>query len=380
VKSACIALYLVILGVLGVFSYGFIDPGLTLTQNPLFIKLQVPLFNLVYHNRPVASLLFFSILIILFVCYCIFLLKQSNIFPSLKKIILIAGISSVILVFSYPALSYDLFNYMTTAKVTYGYGENPYVVMPIEIPNEPYLAFTRAANKYALYGPVWLAITAVPHYLGGGSIWGTIIAFKALNALIYIGFVYFIYKVTKSLKNTVFFAFNPLVLIEVLVSGHNDIYMMFFALTGLIFWYQKGIRQKIYGFILFVCSWFIKGATIVLLPLIFFKRLSLDKALLTTYYLLLATFIIIAPLREELYPWYAVWLVMVVSLMSFIKNRFIAGLTLVLSFALELRHLPYMWMGYYEGPGPMLRLLVTVLPVAIYLLYYSIRIVKRKSS
>ena len=41
--------------------------------------------------------------------------------------------------------------------------------MPIEIPNEPYLAFTRAANKTALYGPVWILLTAIPHLLGQGD-------------------------------------------------------------------------------------------------------------------------------------------------------------------------------------------------------------------
>jgi len=42
------------------------------------------------------------------------------------------------------------------------------------------------------------------------------------------------------------------------------------------------------------------------------------------------------------------------------------GFTTVLTFALELRHLPYMWMGYYEAPGPILRLFLTMIPIAIY--------------
>jgi hypothetical protein len=366
--------------VFGVFSYGFIDPNMTISTSPLFLRLDAPLVNIVYYHRPWATVLFASMLVLLWIFYGIFLRKQTTIFPSWKKFVLIVGISSIILACSYPALSYDLFNYMTTAKVTFHYHENPYLVMPIEIPNEPYLAFTRAANKYALYGPVWLLITAIPHYIGAGSIWGTIIAFKAFNAILYIGFAYFVYKVTKSLKNTVFFAFNPLILIEVLLSGHNDIYMMFFALFALWYWQKKGVKNKSISLISFFASWWVKGATVVLTPLFFMKKLPLEKALKLAYWLLFLVFVIVAPMREELYPWYAVWLVMTAALVSFKNNRFFIGFTCVVSFALELRNLPYIWMGYYEGPGPMLRLLVTVIPVALYLLYYSVRVFSKKSS
>jgi hypothetical protein len=373
-------LYSILLLVLGVFSYGFIDPNMTLSTNPLFLRLDAPLVSLVYYHRPWATVFFASMLALLWIFYGIFLLKLTNVFFSWKKMILIAGISSIILVLSYPALSYDLFNYMTTAKVMFHYHENPYLVMPTEIPNEPYLAFTRAANKYALYGPVWLFITAIPYYLGRGSIWGTIIAFKVLNSLIYIGFAYFVYKVTKSLKNAVFFAFNPLILIEVLLSGHNDIYMMILVLFALLYWQKKNVRAKWLSLLSFFASWWVKGATVVLIPLFFIKKLSWEKTLNLTYWLLFLVFVIIAPLREELYPWYAVWLVMTASLMSFKNNRFLIGLTVALSFALELRHLPYMWMGYYEGPGPILRSALTVVPVVIYLVFYFFHKLSHTSS
>ena len=258
------------------------------------------------------------------------------------------------MVFSYPALTYDLFNYITTAKVIFTHGENPYVVMPVEIPNEPNLAFTRAANKFALYGPVWLAITSIPHYLGGGNIWQTIIAFKFMNAATYLGFCYFIWKLTKNFTNVIFFALNPLVLLEVIMNGHNDIYMMFLALVALRY-------RNIFTL---VSSWFIKGATLVLTPLLFLKNISFDRLLLIAYCLLSLVFFVAAPIREELYPWYAVWLIATASLMNVKQHKRLLEFTIVLSFALILRYLPYMWMGYYEGPGPLLRFVLTLTPIA----------------
>lgn len=283
---------------------------------------------------------------------------------------LVLTAAAVILAVSYPALTYDLFNYMTTAKVLYTYHENPYLVMPIEIPNEPNLAFTRAANKVALYGPVWLAITALPHYAGGGNVWKTIIAFKLMNAVVYLGFCFYIWRLTKNMTNVLFFAFNPLVLIEVIMNGHNDIYMIFLALVGLVLWQRNKVVGKISGFLLLFASWWVKGATLILAPLLLVKNISWDKLLVWAYYLLAFVFFVFAPMREELYPWYAVWLIAPASLLALHKHRFIYGFTIVLSFALELRALPYMWMGYYEGQGPLIRTAVTVIPAGLFIVWY----------
>lgn len=362
-----VIVYFLTIGFLGWFSYGFLDPNLSLWSNPRFTYFQAPLTYLVYHNRSVATTAFLLIVLLLFLCYAWFLRFGEKFFVSWKRLLFLLITTSAILVFSYPALTHDLFNYITTAKVTFTHHENPYLVMPIEIPNEPNLAFTRAANKVALYGPAWILLTAVPHYLGGGDIWRTIIAFKLMNAAVYLGFCYLIWRLTKNLTNVIFFGLNPLILIEVLVSGHNDIYMMILALGGLSIWQKKRISQKAAGLVLFIFSWLVKGSTIVLLPLIFMKKLSWDRVLLIAYCLLSLIFFVVAPLREELYPWYAVWLIAVASLMDIKKQTFIAGFSIVLSFALELRHLPYMWMGYYEGPGPILRTIFTFIPIVFYI-------------
>lgn len=333
---------------LTVFSFGYIDPHLS----SLFPYIA-------YYHRSLATIIFLVLLSILFSIY-VYFLKHT---PKWKVILM----SVCILVFSYPALTYDLFNYITTAKVAYTYHENPYVVMPIEIANEPNLTFTRAANKVALYGPVWIALTAIPHYLGGDNVWATMLAFKIMNAAIYMGFSYLIFMVTKNMKNVVFFALNPLGLIEVIMNGHNDIYMMTLALGGLLLWSKK---HRIAGMMLVASSWLIKGATLILTPLLLFVNMPPEKLLRIAYWMLSAVFFIVAPVREELYPWYAVWLVSTASLLPLKSNRLIYLFTIVLTFSLELRNLPYMWMGYYEGPGPMVRTLLTVFPVTLFFVWY----------
>ena len=372
-------LFVFTIAILAICSFGFVDPNMVLSTNPLYSVVHAPLAQLVYHYRPWMSGLFFVLLCLLLVCYIYVLKHADSVFFAKKKIVPILLLSSVLLLFSYPAFSYDLFNYMTTAKVAFTWHENPYLVMPVEIPNEPYLAFTRAANKVALYGPVWILITAIPHFFGSGSIWGTIIAFKALNVILYGIFAFLIYKVTKSWKNVLFFVFNPLVLIEVLISGHNDIYMMLFAVLGLLFWEQKKVLGRIAACCLFLASFFIKGATVILVPVLFIKNITRERILIAAYGLLAIVFFIGAPLREELYPWYAVWLITIASFMDMKKYAHLLWFTVVLSFALELRNLPYMWMGYYEGLGPMLRIVFTVVPIVVYFVFIGILYITRKT-
>lgn len=346
-----VIIYFISVLALGFLSYGFVDPHLW-TKFGYFA----------YNFRPEFSIAFFILLVLLFSLYVYFLKHNPKIW--------LIPVSAIILVFSYPALTYDLFNYIATAKVLYSHHENPYLVMPMEIPNEPNLAFTRAANKVALYGPVWIAITAIPHYLGGGNIWATLLLYKAMNTFVYLLFGSVIWRMTKNMKNVIFFMLNPLVLIEVIMNAHNDIFMMILALGALIVWQQK---KYMYACALFVASWFIKEATIVLLPLFFIKNITLENAMVWSYVLLSGVFFVAAPLREELYPWYAVWLVATAALLPLKSHRFIFWFTIVLSFALELRNLPYMWMGYYEGPGPTLRLLFTIVPVGVFLLVYLLK-------
>lgn len=372
------AVYIFLCVLFSFFTYGFIDTNLHLSQSSIFMSVQKPLETLVFQMRPLASLIFFAVLSSLFVLYLWFLKKGEKLFTPKKLFLFISGSAMVFLV-SFPAFSYDIFNYITTAKVAFFHGENPYLVMPIEIANEPYLAFTRAANKVALYGPVWILLTAIPHYFGAGDIGQTILAFKLLNALTYLLVSYLIYQMTKSVRNVLFFAFNPLVIIEVLISSHNDSTMMAFLLLGILLWFSKGVGKKIAGLVALFASMLIKGATVVVVPLLFVKNISKEKFLLSTYILLALVFLIAAPIREELYPWYGVWLVTIVACLDMKKYALLLGFTLVLSFGLELRHLPYMYMGYYEGVGPLARTLLTIIPIAVYGVYIGYKKVIKKS-
>jgi hypothetical protein len=272
-------------------------------------------------------------------------------------------------IFAYPAaLSFDIFNYITTARVAFFYQENPYIIYPIEFLNDPYLEFTRAANKTALYGPFWILLTGIPHFAGLGNFILTLFFFKAFIALFFIGTVYIMRKIDKTAA--FFFILNPLVIIESLVSSHNDIVMMFFAILSIYLFFQK---KHIFSFFSIIGSVLIKFASIFLLPVylgmikdrIIGRKINQEKAFKYSAIFMFIIFLL-SPLREEMYPWYAIWFIVFTSFLH--KNKFLQNLVLVFSFGLMLRYIPYMATGDYFGTTPVIRNILMISPVLIFFL------------
>ena len=357
-----IFLYGIFLAIFTIFTYFFVDPNL------IYFKTFYSGFAL--KERGVVSLIYILLILIFFVFYY-FLYSRVTI-KNLKKIILI---SVIFLFFSYPAvLSYDIFNYITTAKVTYFYLENPYIIYPIEFIGEPYLEFTRAANKTALYGPFWIMLSGIPFISGFGNFILTLFNFKLLSFSFYLGISYLIFKLTKDPKKVAFFALNPLVLIETVVSGHNDVVMMFFALFSLYF-----LKKNKYAFsvIFMVFSILIKLATVFLTPVFIYyfymklkkKRIDWDKIFMLSATSMLAIFFL-SPLREEIYPWYGIWFLTFAALIP--KYKILRVFSVLLSFVLLLRYIPFMYLGTYFGPTPGIKILVTFIPIAVLIIAYLI--------
>ncbi|MBU1327478.1 hypothetical protein KJ618_02485 [Patescibacteria group bacterium] len=370
-------LFIFISLVVAVFSYGFTDPNLVLLKHPFFVSIQGMLHQLVYAHTGTAALITGSILITFFVLYIgVLRLQEKATKEERKKFIKLFIIIGIILLLSYPMFSYDVFNYILTAKLTYFWKENPYVVMPIEISNDPNLMFTRAANKLALYGPTWISATFLPSLVGFGNVWLSIIAFKVLVGAWYGIFLWMIYRFTKTLWNVVFFALNPLILSEVFINGHNDILMMVLSLGGLLLWQNMQPKYRYLGFMSFVASIFVKGASIVLIPL-FFLRWPMDKILSAGFWLMFGV-LLLTPIREEMYPWYAVWVLTFAALIPKNKAKFIHSFSIVLSFGLLMRHLPYIVTREYGGVGPLWRLLLTAVPVVVYLFFRFLKSISRK--
>lgn len=367
-KKLIFAAYGLVLLSFTFFSYAFVDPNL--------FYLKKVYSGFVSQHRGLTTILYSFFIILFFILYSLFLWLLKKKILTISNIKWLIGITSFSLLFSYPAmLSYDIFNYTTTAKALFFYRENPYIIMPIEFASDPFLLYTHAANKIALYGPVWILLTGIPYFFGFGNFLLNILSLKLLIGVFYLGMVFLIWAISRNIFSVALFALNPLVVVETLVSGHNDVVMMFFALFSFFLLAKKKVFL---GVVFLMFSVLIKYATLLLLPLFAYgawkilKKQSVDWENMwhfSAWVMFIAFFL--SPIREEIYPWYAIWFLPFIALIP--KKRLLLGISLVFSFSLLLRYTPYMFTGTYLGLTPLVKTIVSFTPPILFGIYHGIK-------
>lgn len=347
--------YYVTLALLTILSWGFVDSKAPLPKI-------AALHPIIYFKPIYPTAWYTGTVVLLFGWYFWTLRKVKSGQFSAKNVWSLIFLTSVILIFAYPALSNDIFNYIATAKVTFFYRENPYLVMPVDIPNEPMLSFLHAANKVALYGPVWILLTAIPYFLGVGNLLATVLTFKVFVVVWYLFLCHLIWiESDKKSWSLAFFGLNPLVTLSTLVDGHNDVVMMALALASLMAIKRHYMAISV---LLMIASIFIKGATVFLLPILFIKKRTWYWASVVMYAMFL-----LSPIREEIYAWYFIWPLTFLALID--KPTMLVEASYGFSFGLMLRVLPFLYTRSWSGVTPLVKKLVTFIPPIITTLFYG---------
>lgn len=352
-----------LLVIFGLFLYSFtqVDLGLTLTRLSIWQILQTSFQYIGYFNRPLSTAIFISLIISLFAFYILFLWLSHKNLVSKKQIWFVIIFVCLILTFSYNAFSYDLFNYVFDAKIVTFYGQNPYEYKALDYPGDPMLSFMHWTHRTLPYGPTWLFLTVPLSYLGLQYLLPTLILFKILMSMAFLGTVYFIGKILNIIlpKNNLFglilFALNPLVLIESLVSSHNDIVMVFFIISSFYFLITKKYFKSI---LLFMLSIGVKYATVFLLPVfilfLYFKRKkNLEKNLPKLFFLTIILMIFAvfgASYRTNFQPWYLLYIVPFTALLS--KKYYVFIPTIIFSLFALLQYVPFLYLGNWDKPVP----------------------------
>lgn len=348
--------YIVVSVVLTLFSYTQVDLNLTLSQAGIIQTLQKAFQQIGFFNRPLATVLYIALFGSLFFLQyiCIDAITEKKL--SIKEIWKIVFFVFCILFFSYPAaFSYDFFNYMFTAKTVLLYGQNPYEVTPLAFSGvDPWLTFMRWTHLPSAYTPLWIILTFVPYLAGLGYFVFVLFSLKLLVASFYLLACVMIYKIAEpSEKNysLALFALNPLIIIESLVSAHNDIVMMALALVA--FWFvHSGKTVNALGFLgLSIAT---KLMTIMLLPMLWIK----DRRVMLT---LMVIGLLAVILRREFLPWYLVWIVPFTALLP--TKKWLQILVGAVSMGLLLRYAPYFYFGDYHVPTQTWRTVLFWVPI-----------------
>lgn len=397
--SFLFVIYVIILLTFSIYSYSQIDLNLTLSANSIYQSFQKQLIQLGYFNRPLSTGIFFILIFLLFTFYFLFLrlveqekLTRSNI------LWLIIG-SSMILFFAYPAFSHDIFNYMFDARIVTKYFSNPYFFSAQNFPSDLWVRFMHWTHRTYPYGPTWLLLTLPFSFIGFGKFVLTLFNFKLMFTAFHYGNIYLIYKILKKVfpkganLGLVFYALNPLILIESIVSPHNEVAMLFFLLLAI---YQIFIKNnRLFAVMNLFLSAGIKFVTVILLPLFIFnnfifyssserqrvekfssrqaRTIYIERWLKLTFLLLIPPLLLQIYYREP-YPWYFIILVGITALILY--NHYLKFIISGITFGAMLRYIPYLYQGDYSDQVRFQQNVLFIMPIillSIWLLSYKFK-------
>lgn len=319
------------------FSYTQVDLNLTLSRFGLLHSVEQAFQRIGYYQRPAATAIFAAILSLSYLLYAWFLTRvKDGDAPQVWRVVLWV---TAILVLSYPAaLSYDFFNYMFTAKTVLVYHQNPYAVTPLQFAGiDPWTNFMRWTHLTTAYAPLWIGMTFVPFLLGLGIFVPVLFAMKAMVAAFYLISAYMVYRITRSGRALAVFALNPLILMESLISGHNDVVMVAFALIAVYCYERKDYWNAWMALAFSIAA---KLMTVALLPVWFVRKGRI-------WYLGAMLLAVAAVLfKREFLPWYWVWVMPFAALTW--ENRKAVRFAGIVSFGLAASYAPYFYFGTYS--------------------------------
>ena len=354
------------------YSYSQIDLNLTLSSNFLYQSFQQQMIKLGYFNRPLSAFIYLILVILLFANYYLLIVLTKKGKLVLKQIwILIIG-AGIILLFAYPAFSHDIFNYIFDVRILIFHKASPWMHTALDFPLDPWTRFMHWTHRTYPYGPFWIIAGIIPYTLGFGKFVLTLFNFKLFFLLSYLGSSWLVYKILSrvskknSLLGLAFFAFNPLVLNESIVSPHLDIVMVFLGLLAI---YLILIKKKALGVFSLLLSILTKYATIGYIPIVFFKmkpntELYPAKFQKKLYLMIGLTFAAILGqiYIREILPWYFLPLIalLVLSSVSFLKI-ILWGISL----GGVLYYLPFIYIGEYISQVETLRTCLFLIPILL---------------
>jgi hypothetical protein len=168
--------------------------------------------------------------------------------------------SSAVLLFLYPFGAADIFDNIMHGRILGVHGANPFQDVARQFPSDPFYLYVAWKRSPSAYGPAW-------ELLAGGVAWLThetlrvsealrvstvianVLAFKLVGVAFLAGSVGVVAAILRrqaperALAGVVLLAWNPVVLVETVGQGHNDIAMVFWVLAAA--WALTGRRYTL---------------------------------------------------------------------------------------------------------------------------------------
>ncbi len=172
-------------------------------------------------------------------------------FTAVTRLIWFLAIAGGIIYILTPAMiSRDIFVYVGYGRTISLHHANPYFVAPSAFPQDPLTIYDDWQSATAAYGPLWLVICALLAPLGGNSPLAYLLIFRLLSFASYLFNIWLISNILKNMGRsprtvtlgTLLYAWNPLVIEETCLGGHNDTIMVTLLLLGI--WFSVRAEQQ----------------------------------------------------------------------------------------------------------------------------------------
>jgi alpha-1,6-mannosyltransferase len=183
--------------------------------------------------------------------------------------IAVAVAAPLVLLYTYPALAADVFDYLMIGRLLSAHHVNPYTHAPLYAPSDPYFAPVGWKELESVYGPAWVLVMGGITALFGDSAVAALLFTKAVAVLAHWASAALVYVTArrldpgKALFAFVAYAWNPLVLLYAAVDGHNDSFLLLFVIGAV---YLGLSRRWELSFLSLMAAALIKFVPLVLFP------------------------------------------------------------------------------------------------------------------
>lgn len=181
------------------------------------------------------------------------------------------GLLTLTVFMAFPALSRDIFDYNNANRVAFLHQQNPWIYPAKTFPDDSEIYYGSWITRASVYPPVSFLLSTGVYYLFGYEVIPALIGFKLLAVGLFLTIGYLLWKHLPSNKQkyAYLFWFNPLILIEFIGNGHNDLALSLFVVLGFIVMLNKQIFLSGIFFILGILAKFSIGLYV---PIIWLKQ------------------------------------------------------------------------------------------------------------
>ncbi len=211
------------------------------------------------------------------------------------------------LLFTYPINATDIFRYVIRGRIASVYGQSPFAVPAANFTNDPFISLAGEwAGETSPYGPIWELVASGITAISGDNLLAGVLLFKLLALICFLATSALLWSLLPEGRSraayTLLWAWNPALLLIMVVDGHNDALMILWLMLGYRLT-QRGRATT--GFLVMSLAALTKPIAVLALPFFFvdiYRHKSPDRhrsLLMTGIGVLLLTWLAFLPWAES---------------------------------------------------------------------------------